>query len=108
MPNNSFQRTVKKLRFFLSANSDFRHTMDQPRKSYKAATLHILGGFQLLEFALKAYIGRVYSVINVYSVIKKSVGEELHFDYSAQDVEELPLERLLNIKLNANGELIPG
>lgn len=102
MPNNSFQRTVKKLRFFLSANSDFRHTMDQPRKSYKAATLHILGGFQLLEFALKAYIGRVYSVI------KKSVGEELHFDYSAQDVEELPLERLLNIKLNANGELILG
>jgi len=76
--------------------------MDQPRKSYKAATLHILGGFELLEFALKAYIGRVYSVI------KKSVGEELHFDYSAKDAEELPLERLLNIKLNANGELIPG
>lgn len=76
--------------------------MDDHRESYKAITLHILGSFQLLEFALKAYIGRAYSVI------KKSVGETVHFGYSAKDIEEFPLERLLNAfsKLNTNKELL--
>ena len=76
--------------------------MDDPRKSYKAVTLRILGSFQLLEFALKAYIGRAYSVI------KKCVEERVHFGYSAKDVEEFPLERLLNVfsKLNTNKQLI--
>jgi len=75
--------------------------MNDPRDSYKAATLRILGGFQLLEFALKTYIGRAYSVI------RKSVGHKVHFAYYAKDVEEFPLERLLNVfsKLNANKEL---
>lgn len=76
--------------------------MDDPRESYKTKTLRILGRFQLLEFALKAYIGRAYSVI------KKSVGERVYFNYSAKDVEEFPLERLLNVfsKLNGNEGLI--
>lgn len=76
--------------------------MNDHRESYKAITLRILGSFQLLEFALKAYIGRAYSVI------KKSVGKTVHFGYSAKDVEEFPLERLLNIfsKLNTNKELL--
>ncbi len=76
--------------------------MDDPRAFYKAATLRILGNFQLLEFGLKAYISRAYSVI------KKRVGSEMHFGYSAKDVEDFPLERLLNVfsKLNANKELI--
>ena len=76
--------------------------MENPRESYKAVTLRILGGFQLLEFALKAYIGQVYITI------KKSVGDKVHFGYTAKDVEEFPLERLLNVfsKLNANKELI--
>ncbi len=75
--------------------------MNDLRESYKAITLRILGSFQLLEFALKAYIGRAYSVI------KKSAGDTVHFGYSAKDVEELPLERLLNIfsRLNTNKEL---
>lgn len=76
--------------------------MNDHRESYKAITLRILGSFQLLEFALKAYISRAYSVI------KKSVGGTVHFGYSAKDVEEFPLERLLNIfsKLNTNKELL--
>lgn len=76
--------------------------MDDLRESYKVVTLRILGSFQLLEFALKAYIGRAYSAI------KKSVGENVHFDYTAKDVEEFPLERLLNIfsKLNENKVLV--
>lgn len=69
---------------------------------YKAATLRILGTFQLLEFALKAYIGLCYKLIGA------SVKGKLHFAYSAADVDAFPLERLLNVfsKLNANGELI--
>ena len=76
--------------------------MDDPRDSYKAVTLRILGAFQLLEFALKAYIGRAYAVV------KKSVGDKMYFGYSAKDVEEFPLERLLNVfsKLNSNKELL--
>ena len=76
--------------------------MENPREAYKEITLHILSYFQLLEFGLKAYIG------HAYSTIKKSVGTKVHFDYTAKDVEEFPLERLLSIfsKLNANKELI--
>lgn len=76
--------------------------MNDPRESYKTATLRILGSFQLLEFALKVYIG------SAYSVIKKSIGNKIHFDYCPKDVEEYPLGRLLNVfsKLNANKELI--
>lgn len=76
--------------------------MGDPRVAYKAATLRMLGSFQLLEFALKAYIGRAYSVI------RSSVNEKVHFGYSAKDVEAFPLERLLNVfgKLNSNADLI--
>lgn len=76
--------------------------MSEPRDMYKAATLRILGTFQLLEFALKAYIARCYKVIGA------SVKGTLHFGYSAADVEAFPLERLLNVfsKLNANHKLI--
>ncbi|MBL8539485.1 MAG: hypothetical protein JNK68_03850 [Betaproteobacteria bacterium] len=76
--------------------------MDESRDSYKRLILRILGNFQLLEFALKAYIGRAYSVI------KSRVGDAIHFDYSEKDVESFPLERLLNTfsKLNTNKELV--
>ena len=76
--------------------------MDDLRESYKTATLRILGNFQLLEFALKSYIGRAYSLI------KKTVGAKVHFDYSIKDVDEFPPERLLNVfsKLNGNKDLI--
>lgn len=75
--------------------------MDDPKESYKAITLRILGTFQLLEFALKVYIGRAYVLIKI------CVGDKIHFDYSASDVESFPLERLVNVfsKLNANEEL---
>jgi hypothetical protein len=76
--------------------------MKDLRESYKATTLRILGSFQLLEFALKVYIGKSYDVI------KASVGEKFHFDYSIADVESFPLERLLTVfaKLNSNSDLI--
>jgi hypothetical protein len=76
--------------------------MDDPREFYKATTLRILGNFQLLEFALKIYIGRAYAVI------KACVGMKMHFDYTEKDVESFPLERLLSVfaKLNANSDLV--
>jgi hypothetical protein len=76
--------------------------MNEPRDYYKATVLRLLGNFQPLEFALKAYIG------NSYNAIRRSVGGSIHFDYSRKDVEDFPLERLLNVfaKLNGNKELI--
>jgi hypothetical protein len=71
------------------------------RERYKATTLRILGKFQLIEFGLKHYIG--FS----YQLIQKRLDGEVHFDYSIEDVENHPLERLLNTfsKLNGNLEL---
>jgi hypothetical protein len=76
--------------------------MDDLRDRYKAITLRILGSFQLLEFALKKYIG------NAYSIISTRVEGTLHFSYSSKDVESFPLERLINTfsKMNANKELV--
>lgn len=76
--------------------------MDDPRSPYKQTVLRILGSFQLLEFALKAYIGRAYRVI------AQSVHRKVSFDYSQNDVESFPLERLVNTfaKLNDNKDLI--
>jgi hypothetical protein len=61
----------------------------------------ILTSFQLLELALKMYIGRSYELIG------DLVKDKIHFDFSISDIESYPLERLLNLfaKLNANEEL---
>lgn len=77
------------------------HDMTDLREQYKATTLRILANFQLLEFALKAYIGRAYATIKV------SVGDKVPFGYGKADVESFPLERLLNVfsKLNADTAL---
>jgi len=75
---------------------------DELRDRYRATTLRILGNFQLLEFALKEYIG------HCYKVIRSRVRDTIHFDYSGKDVEDLPLGRLLGLysKLNADSELL--
>ena len=69
---------------------------------YKDRTIGILTNFQLLELALKLYIGKSYDFIHAM------VESKIHFDFSIEDVENFPLERLLNIfgKLNNNQELI--
>lgn len=76
--------------------------MHDLRDSYKATIMRILGNFQLLEFALKVYIGKTYLLI------KNCVGDKVHFGYTAKDVESFALERLLNVfsKLNSNNELL--
>lgn len=76
--------------------------MTDVRDSYKATTLRILANFQLLELALKIYVGRTYELI------RARVGNRVHFDYSISDVENFPLERLLSVfgKLNGNAGLL--
>jgi hypothetical protein len=76
--------------------------MTDPHATYKSTVLRVLAKFQLLEFALKGYIGRAYGII------AQSVNGKVHFDYSEKDVESFALEKLLNTfqKLNANRELI--
>lgn len=68
---------------------------------YKDRAIGLLSNFQLLELALKIYIGKSYEYINFL------LGDRIHFDYSISDVESYPLERLLNVfgKLNGNDEL---
>jgi hypothetical protein len=76
--------------------------MDDHRANYKATVVRILSNFQLIEFALKEYIGLAYRLIF------ERVKDTLHFSYSRKDVESFPLERLINTfsKMNSNRELI--
>lgn len=76
--------------------------MNDLRTPYKDATLRVLGQFQLLEFALKLYIGLSYKAIKLH------VGNVVHFDYTEDDLNDLPLGRLLNLfkKLNSNTEFV--
>lgn len=76
--------------------------MDDPRKYYKDTAMRLLGSFQLLEFALKVYVGLSYKVIQA------RVKDVVHFDYADNDLDDLPLGRLLSLfkKLNSNAELL--
>ena len=75
--------------------------MNSEQKFYKDRAVGLLTNFQLLELALKLYIGTSYDYICAL------VGERIHFDFSIEDVENYPLERLLNVfgKLNGNKKL---
>jgi hypothetical protein len=75
--------------------------MKQEQQFYKDRTVGPLSNFQLLELTLKLYIGTSYDYIYVL------VSGRIHFDFSIDDVENYPLERLLNVfgKLNKNKEL---
>jgi hypothetical protein len=75
--------------------------MQQARTLYKERVTGILASFQLLELALKIYIGKSYDLIN------HLVEDRIHFDFSFTDIENYPLERLLTLfgKLNGNEEL---
>lgn len=71
------------------------------RELYKERVTAILANFQLLELVLKIYIGKSYELIAYL------VEDRIHFDFSISDVENYPLERLLNLfgKMNRNEEL---
>jgi hypothetical protein len=75
--------------------------MNQEQKFYKDQTIGLLTNFQLLELSLKLYIGTSYDYIHLL------VEGHMHFDFTISDVENYPLERLLNVfgKLNGNEEL---
>ncbi|MDQ2077935.1 hypothetical protein [Marinimicrobium sp. ABcell2] len=75
--------------------------MKQEQKYYKDRAVGLLTNFQLLELSLKLYIGTSYDYIRMLVV------DHIHFDFSISDVENYPLERLLNIfgKLNGNEAL---
>jgi len=71
------------------------------KQLYKDVVLRMLGKFQLLEFALKQYIGLAYKMI------QELADDKVPFHFSEKDVENYPLERLANIfaKLNDNSDL---
>ncbi len=76
--------------------------MGDIRDHYKDTILRVLSKFQLLEFALKVYIGLGYKAV------KARVDGVLHFDYTEADLDDLPLGRLLGLfrRLNASEELV--
>ena len=75
--------------------------MMQEQKFYKDRAVGLLTNYQLLELLLKMYIG------TSYEHIQSLVEDHIYFDFSVEDVENYPLERLLNLfgKLNGNDEL---
>ncbi|WP_305374597.1 hypothetical protein [Photobacterium leiognathi] len=75
--------------------------MKKEQELYREKTVGLLTNFQLLELSLKMSIGKSYDFIHAL------VGDRIHFDFSIEDVENYPLERLLNtfVKLNDNKEL---
>lgn len=75
--------------------------MRQEQEFYKNRTVGLLTNFQLLELAIKLYIGTSYDYIHAL------VEDRIHFDFSVDDIENYPLERLLNVfgKLNGNEKL---
>ncbi|MBF4399001.1 hypothetical protein, partial [Vibrio anguillarum] len=75
--------------------------MKKEQEFYRERTVGLLTNFQLLELSLKMYIGKSYDFIHAL------VGDRIHFGFSIDDVENYPLERLLNtfVKLNDNKEL---
>lgn len=75
--------------------------MKEAQKHYKERVVGILSNFQLLELALKIYIGKSYDFIDFM------IADRVYFDFSIADIENYPLERLLTLfgKLNGNEEL---
>ena len=67
----------------------------------EARILRLLGQYQLVEFSLKLYIA------GAYAHIKKSLDGIIPFDYGYSEVENFPLERLLQVfkRLNRNKDL---
>jgi hypothetical protein len=68
---------------------------------YKLKVLRVLSSFQTLEFSLKIYVAAAYKLIN------RKLEGTIPFKYSFKDIENHPLEKLLNSfqKLNNNIEL---
>lgn len=79
----------------------FREIMSQEQDFYKQRTVALLTNYQLLELSLKMYIGTSYDYIHML------VADHIYFDFSIKDVENYPLERLLNVfgKMNDNTDL---
>lgn len=75
--------------------------MNKQEHEYKIQVLEALNTFQMLEMLLKAYIS------TAYNLIKKSLNESIPFNYSYKDIENHPLERLINTftKLDNDKEL---
>jgi hypothetical protein len=66
--------------------------------AYRLQATQVLGSFQMLEFALKLYLATSYKIIN------HKLNGCTPFYYSIKDVENCPLEKLLNLfkKHNSN------
>jgi hypothetical protein len=72
------------------------------KEKYTEATIHALAGFQIIEEHLKMYIGYYYDAVRVL------LKGQLSFQYTREEINEAPLERLTSLfsKINANNDLV--
>lgn len=69
---------------------------------YRESAVHALAGFQLIEEALKSYIGFYHETV------RQCLPEKLTYRYSRQDVQEAALGKLVSVfgKVSSNDKLI--
>ena len=69
---------------------------------YRESATHALGGFQLVEEALKSYIGQYHDVV------RKFLPKGFTYRYARQDVQDAALGKLVNVfaKVSPNDKLI--
>jgi hypothetical protein len=69
---------------------------------YRESATHALAGFQLVEEALKSYIGYYHETVRQF------LPEKLSYRYSRQDVQDAALGKLVNVfaKISSNDKLI--
>jgi hypothetical protein len=69
---------------------------------YRESAVHALAGFQLIEEALKSYIGYYHETV------RQCLPEKLTYSYSRQDVQDAALGKLVSVfgKVSSNDALI--
>ncbi len=72
------------------------------KEKYTEASIHALAGFQIIEEHLKIYIGYYYKAVRLL------LKGQLIFQYTQEEINEAPLERLTSLfsKINANNDLV--
>lgn len=68
-------------------------------KKYRILVLKTLNDFQMLEMLLKVYISVSYKIIGA------SLNSSIPFKYSYRDIENYPLERLINVFAKHNDNI---
>ena len=75
---------------------------DAKQTAFEQGLLEVLSSFQVLELTLKVYVAASYKII------EHKLNGAIPFRYGYSDIENYPLERVINIfaRLNSNKKLV--